>query len=64
MTTPQFKTPCTGAHEIYNFGRLFLWSSLLIDTLSLSEPCPRVEKNFFLKTIDFTLLPQNYLPLE
>ena len=45
LATPQHKKPCPGGHGIYNFGRPFLAHFYYI--LSLSEPCPGVEKKIF-----------------
>ena len=56
MATPQHKNPRPGGHIIYNFGKPFLVHHYY--TLSLTEPCPGVEKRIFLlkKYIKFTLL--------
>ena len=45
MATPQHRNLCSGGHEIYNFGRPFLNHHYYI--LSLTDLCPRVEKNIF-----------------
>ena len=64
MDTPLQKNPCTGGHEIYNhnFGRPFLGHHYY--TLSLSEPCPWVEKKIFkINRSILHCLPPNYHPL-
>ena len=45
MATLQRKKPCSAGYEIYNFGRPLLVHNY--NTLRLSEPCPRGEKNIF-----------------
>ena len=45
MATPLHLNPCPGGHKIYNFGRPFRGNHHY--TLSLSEPCPWVEKKIF-----------------
>ena len=45
MATLQRKKTCSAGYEIYNFGRPLLVHNY--NTLRLSEPCPRGEKNIF-----------------
>ena len=62
IATPKHKNPWSGGNEIHNFGKPFLGYHFY--TLSLSEPCPWVEKKIFLRNTSILhFLPQNYLPL-
>ena len=45
LATPQHNNPCPGGHIIYNFGKPILGHHYY--TLSLTEPCPGVEKRIF-----------------
>ena len=47
LATPLYKNPCTGGHEIYNFGGQFLGNHYFIH--SLSDVCLGVEKIFIEK---------------
>ena len=51
MATPYHKNPCTGGHEIYNFGRPFLDHHYYI--LSLFDLCLGVEKKIFKEIMHF-----------
>ena len=44
LATPKHNDPFPGSHEIYNFGVLLLGYYCYIYALSLSDPCPGVEK--------------------
>ena len=58
MARPQHNNPCPGGHGICKFGLPFLSHHYYI--LSLSEPCPGVEKNIFTEIyINFT----HFIPL-
>ena len=62
MATPLHLNPCPGGHKIYNFGRPFRGNHHY--TLSLSEPCPWVEKKIFQEIQQFyTFYPKITSPL-
>ena len=61
MATPLHKNPCTGGHNIYNFGRPFFGHHFY--TLSLYRPYPKVEKKIFFKYTNLHFLRIIYLPL-
>ena len=53
MTTPEHKNPCSGGHEIYNFGRSFLGHHYYMYLLSLSDLCLGVEKKICKEIMHF-----------
>ena len=57
MATPKYKKLCPSGHEIHNFGKPFLSHHYF--TLSLSEPCPRVENKY----IHFTFFTPKLPPI-
>ena len=62
IAMPQHKNPFPGwGHEIYSFDGLFLGHHNY--ALSLSEPCPRVEKKIFLRHTSILHFISPKLPL-
>ena len=51
MSIPQHKNPCTGDHEIYNFGKLFLGRHYIL--FSLSYQCLGEEKKILKEIMNF-----------
>ena len=51
IAMPQHKNPCSGVHEIYNFGRTFLGYHYYL--LSLSDLCLGVEKKVLKEIMPF-----------
>ena len=61
MTTPYYRNPWPGGHEIYNFGRPFLGYHYYI--LSLSDLFLEVDKKILMKYINFTFFSPKPPPL-
>ena len=62
MSTPLHKNLCPGAHDIHNFGILFLGFHYFI--LSLSDLCLELERFFFLEKMHFHYMTYVHIPAK